>query len=269
MKLKDTVIVITGGASGIGRIMGRRALEMGAKAIAVWDINADNLATVVEEHSKIGLAKGYRVDVSDYDAVQKAYSETVADLGPVDVLINNAGIVTTNKTFDLNTKQDIDRTITINTVAPMYVALAMLPDMIKRDRGHICNITSAAGLLSMPRMSVYSASKWAAMGWSDSIRIELKEKKSHVNVTTIAPYFINTGMFDGVKSWFFPILDPENTAKRILRAIEKNKRFKGMPFAFRFTRLMQGILPMCGADWIFGELFGIYHTMDHFTGRKK
>ena len=269
MKIKDSVVLITGGASGIGRIMGRRALEMGAKSVAVWDINPTNLDEVVRAHSQLGTAKGYIVDVSDYEAVQEAYRQTVADLGAVDILINNAGVVTTNKTFDQNTKQDIDRTLTINTMAPMYVAQAVLPDMIKRDRGHICNIASAAGLLAVPRMSVYVASKWATMGWSDSVWIELKSMKSHVHVTTMAPYFINTGMFEGVKSWFFPILDPEKTAKRTLRAIEKNKRFKGMPFSFRFTRMMQGILPMRGADWIFGELFGIYHAMDHFTGRKK
>lgn len=269
MKFKDTVVVITGGASGIGRIMGRRVLEMGAKGLAIWDINQDNLDAVVKEHSALGNVKGYRVDVSDYDVVKAAYAQTVADLGPVDILINNAGVVTTNKTFDQNTKRDIDLTITINTIAPMYVALAMLPDMIARDRGHILNVTSAAGLLANPRMSVYAASKWAAMGWSDSMWIELKEKKSNVHVTTFAPYFINTGMFDGVKSWFFPILKPEKAAARALRAVERNKRFQGMPFSFRFTRTMQGILPMRGADYIFGELFGIYHAMDHFTGRKK
>lgn len=282
MKIKDAVVVITGGASGIGRIMGRMALEKGAKGVAVWDINQENLDKVVQEHTEtinnvqnaekgacdFPKVKGYRVDVSDMEAVKAAYAATVKDLGAVDILINNAGVVTTNKTFDLNTKADIDRTITINTIAPMYVALAMLPDMIARDRGHICNICSAAGLLSNPRMSVYAASKWAAMGWSDSVAIELKERKSHVKVTTLAPYYINTGMFDGVKSRFFPILDPEKTAKRILRAIERNTRFKGIPFSFRFTRLMQGILSMSMVDWIFGSVFGIYHTMDHFTGRK-
>lgn len=268
MKIKDTVVLITGGASGIGRIMGRRALEKGAKAVAIWDINQDNLDAVVKEHSAIGVAKGYKVDVSDFDAVKAAYEKTVSDLGRVDILINNAGVVTTNKTFDKNTQQDIDRTITINTIAPMYVALAVLPDMLKRDSGHICNITSAAGLLSNPRMSVYAASKWGAMGWSDSVHLELKEMKSHVRITTMAPYYINTGMFDGVKSRFFPILDPESTARRILSAIEHNTRFKGIPFAFRFARFFQGLLPMSWLDFIFGEVFGIYHTMDHFTGRK-
>ncbi len=269
MKIRNSVVVITGGASGIGRIMGRRVLEMGARSLAVWDINQENLDAVVAEHGKLGEVRGFRVDVSDYEAVGKAYRDTVEALGEVDILINNAGVVTTNKTFDQNTQQDIDRTITINTIAPMYVALAMLPDMIRRDRGHICNITSAAGLLSNPRMSVYAASKWAAMGWSDSVCIELKDMKSQVKVTTMAPYYINTGMFDGVKSRFFPILDPEKTSKRILRAIEHDTRFKGIPFAFRFTRLMQGILPMGFVDFLFGEVFGIYHTMDHFTGRKK
>lgn len=276
MKIKDNVVLVTGGASGIGRIMGRMALEKDAKGLAIWDINQANLDKTVEEFSAMVQAKGttsvqvkgYRVDVSNYDTVKEAYASTVADMGQVDILINNAGVVTTNKTFDENTESDITRTITINTMAPMYVALAMLPDMIARDKGHILNVASAAGLLANPRMSVYAASKWAAMGWSDSVWIELKEKKSQVKITTFAPYFINTGMFDGVKSWFFPILDPEKTAARALRAVEHNVRFKGVPFSFRFARLMQGILPMRMADWIFGELFGIYHAMDHFIGRK-
>ena len=268
MKIKDTIVVVTGGASGIGKIMARRCLEKGAKAVAIWDINETNLEAVVRELSTLGTVKGYKADVSSFEAVKQSYQQTTEDFGPVDILINNAGIVTSNNTFDENTQRDIDLTITINTIGPMYVALAMLPDMVKRDRGHILNITSAAGLLANPRMSVYAASKWAAMGWSDSVWIELKEKKSQVKVTTFAPYFINTGMFDGVKSWFFPILDPEKTAARALRAVEKNTRFKGVPFAFRFARLMQGLMPMRLTDWVFGEVFGIYHAMDHFKGRK-
>lgn len=159
MKIKDSIVLITGGASGIGRIMGRMALEKGAKGVAIWDINQKNLDTVVSEHAAIGKAKGYIVDVSDYEAVQKAYADTVADFGQVDILINNAGIVTTNNTFDKNTQADIQRTITINTIAPMYVAQVVLPDMIARNSGHICNIASAAGLLALPKMSVYTASK--------------------------------------------------------------------------------------------------------------
>ena len=150
----------------------------------------------------------------------------------------------------------------------MLVALQALPDMISRNRGHICNIASAAGMLSNPKMSVYAASKWAVIGWSDSVRIELKQMRSKVHFTTIAPYYINTGMFDGVKSRFFPILKPEKVARKILRAIEKNKDFKGLPFSFHFIRTCQALLPSAWFDKILGDWVGIYSTMDNFTGRK-
>jgi short-subunit dehydrogenase len=117
-------------------------------------------------------------------------------------------------------------------------------------------------------MSVYAASKWAVIGWSESMRIELKQKKCNVHVSTIAPYYISTGMFDGVKSRFFPILKPEKVPKKIIRCIEKNKDFKGIPFGFHFIRFWQAMLPTCIFDFIFGEVVGIYHGMENFTGRK-
>ena len=92
--------------------------------------------------------------------------------------------------------------------------------------------------------------------------------RSRVKATTIAPYFINTGMFDGVNSKIFPILEPEKTAARIIRAIEKDKTFKGLPFPWHFIRFWQGVLPNCIFDWLFGKVFGVYEVMDHFTGRK-
>ena len=115
--------------------------------------------------------------------------------------------------------------------------------MIARDKGHICTIASAAGMLSNPKMSIYAASKWAVIGWSDSVRIELQNMKKNVHITTVAPYYINTGMFDGVSSKIFPILDPEKTAAKIVKAIEKNVDFKGIPWSFHFIRLMEGLLP--------------------------
>ena len=165
-------------------------------------------------------------------------------------------------------EQEIVRTMQINSLAPMYVARAILPGMLKRNRGHICNIASAGGMLSNPKMSVYAASKWAAIGWSDSVRIELQESKSKVRITTAAPYYINTGMFDGVKSPIIPVLKPGYVAKRVIRAIEKNLIFRGIPFGLHFIRFWQFVLPIPVFDFFFGKVFGIYHTMDNFTGRK-
>lgn len=269
MKFEDSNVLITGGASGIGRLMGRMALEKGAKTLVIWDINAQNIASAIAELGKTGNVKGYLTDVSDNAAIEASYKRTVSECGEIDILINCAGIVTGNKTFDMQTPDEIIRTININTIAPMLVTRAMLPGMLQRGRGHICTIASAAGMLSNPRMSVYASSKWGAIGWSDSVRIELKKMKSNVHVTTVAPYYINTGMFDGVKSRIIPILKPEYVAKKVIRAIERNTDFKGIPFTFRFIRFFQGLLPVSWFDMIFGEWFGVYHTMDHFTGRRK
>ena len=268
MKIKGTKVLITGGASGIGKIMGRIALEKGADSLVIWDVNQENLDAVVAEFSPKGKVYGYRVDVADFEMVQHSYQTVKNECGDVDILINCAGVVTSNNHFFNLNISDIDRTMKINAIAPMYVTLPFLKDMVERDRGHVCTIASAAGMLSNPRMSVYAASKWGAIGWSDSVRIELQDMKSDVHITTVAPYYINTGMFDGVKSRIIPILKPEYASRKIIRAIEKNKTFKGIPFGFHFIRFWQAILPTRVFDWLFGEVFGIYHTMDAFTGRK-
>ena len=268
MKFENANVLITGGASGIGRIIGRMALEKGASCLIIWDINPQNISSTVNELNKIGKVRGYVVDVSKNELVTEGYNKVVRECGEVDILINCAGIVTSNKTFDQMSTDEMVRTMNINTLAPMLVTRAMLPGMIRRNRGHICNIASAGGMLSNPKMSVYAASKWGAIGWSDSVRIELQDMKSDVHITTVAPYYINTGMFNGVKSRIIPILKPEYVAKRIIRAIERNRSFRGIPFGFHFIRFWQAILPVRVFDWFFGEVFGIYHAMDDFTGRK-
>ena len=267
-KIKDSCVLITGGASGIGRIMGRMALERGARKLAIWDIDEEKMAVTAAEFGSLGSVATYKVDVSDHEAVEAAYVRTRAECGDVDILVNCAGIVTGNRTFDRQTVRDIERTMTVNATAPMVLALQALPDMIARDHGHICNIASAAGMISNPKMSVYVASKWAVIGWSDSVRIELRQARSRVRVTTVAPYYIDTGMFDGVRSRIFPILDPEATARKILRAIERDKDFRGIPWGFHFIRFWQGVLPTSWFDTIFGDWFGIFSAMDGFTGRK-
>ena len=268
MKFENANVLITGGASGIGKIMGRMALEKGASALIIWDINPQNIAIATEELGKIGKVRGYMVDVSKNDKVIETYNKVKAECGHVDILINCAGIVTSNKTFDKQTTDEIVRTININTIAPMLVTRVMLPDMLKRNHGHICTIASAGGMLGNPRMSVYGASKWGAIGWSDSMRIELQASRSKVHVTTVAPYYINTGMFDGVRSRIIPVLKPEYVSRKVIKAIERNRTFSGIPFGFHFIRFWQAILPTRVFDWLFGEVFGIYHTMDSFTGRQ-
>jgi short-subunit dehydrogenase len=268
MKIQGNTVLITGGCSGIGKIMGRICLEKGASRLVIWDINEKAIEATIQELSALGSVYGHVADISSPDSIDKACADTKEACGDVDILINCAGIITNNKPFHEQTDADINRTIDIDTKGAMYVTLRYINGMRSRGKGHICNITSAAGMLSMPKMSLYAAAKWGALGWSDSVRIELQREKSPVHVTTIAPYFINTGMFDGIHS-FFKIQDQESVARKTIRAIERNRWYKGMPFTYHFIRLMQGILPVRWLDFIFGDLCGLYTVMDHFTGRKK
>jgi len=267
MKIQGNTVLITGGCSGIGKIMGRMCLEKGASRLVIWDINGKAVEAVVKEFSALGSVYGHQVDISSPESVDKAYADTKDACADVDILINCAGIVTNNKTFAEQTDLDIIRTIDINTKGAMFVTLRYINDMRMRNAGHICNITSSAGMLALPKMALYAASKWGATGWSDSVRLELKREKSRVEVTTIAPYFIDTGMFAGIRS-VFKIQKPEKVARKALRAIEHNRAYRGIPFPRHFIRLMQGLIPSRIFDFIFGDICGLYTVMDHFVGRK-
>jgi len=261
---KGKRVLITGGASGIGKIMGRLVLEKGAELI-IWDINKENMEETVCEFSTLGKVKTYHVDVSDAIQVHTTAVRVKKECGPVDVLINNAGIVV-GKYFHEHTIPEISRTMDVNAVAPMTVTRAFLPEMMERNSGYICNIASSAGLVSNPKMSVYVASKWSLTGWSDSLRLEMKQMKKNIGVTTVTPYYIDTGMFDGVRSRI-PLLKPEKAAKKIIRAIEKNRVIQSMPWSYHFVRISQGVLPIPVFDWFTGKVLGVYKTMEHFKGR--
>lgn len=267
-KIKGKNVLITGGASGIGKIMGKICLEKGAANLIIWDMNPESLEVAAADLRQYGSVQTYEVDVTNDELVVKTYKDVLQRFERVGVLINCAGIVRGNQTFNKNTIADVRLTFGVNTIAPMVLSLQALQPMLDANEGHICNIASEAGMISNPKMSVYAASKWAVIGWSDSVRIELQQMKKNVHITTIAPYYINTGMFEGVQSPIFPILDPEKTSKKIIRAIERNQDFCGLPWGFHFVRFMQGILPTCVFDFLFGTVFGIFSAMDHFTGRK-
>ena len=241
------------------------ALEKGAELI-IWDINQLSIDGVVNEFNKLGKVTAYIVDISDIDQIKSTAEKVRNELGTVDILINNAGIVV-GKYFDEHTTAEIQRTMDINASAPMYVTAEFLGQMIVQRSGHICNIASSAGFIANPRMSVYAASKWAVIGWSDSLRLEMQFRKTNVKVSTVTPYYINTGMFAGVKS-LIPILKPEKVAAQIISGIERNRIIISMPFSMHFIRLCQGLLSIRLFDWVAGNVLQIYKTMDHFTGRK-
>jgi len=264
---KTKIVLITGGASGIGEIMTRMLLERDAIVI-VWDIHERNLDIIKSKYAALGKLMVMKVDVANNSEIKNAASEVNTTFGGIDFLINNAGIIK-GSYFHEHSEEDILNTMNINANAPMLITHAFIEQMLAKNSGHICNIASSGGLLSNPKMSAYVASKWSLIGFSDSLRLEMDRLKKNIRVTTIMPYYINTGMFEGVKSRI-PILEPEATAITILTAIEKNKKMVSIPgYIYRLTRLAQAILPLSIFDWFTGSVLGIYKTMDHFKGRKE
>ncbi|WP_034057585.1 SDR family oxidoreductase [Lacinutrix jangbogonensis] len=267
MQLQNKTVLITGGASGIGKILARLFLERQATVI-IWDINEVNLNETITKLSSIGNIIGYTVDISNSEQIQNTAKKVKQEYNSIDYLINNAGIII-GKYFHEHTTKDIIKTMEINANAPMLITNEFLEDMIAKNSGHICHIASSGGLISNPKMSVYAASKWSLIGWSDSLRLEMKKMKKNIYVTTIMPYYINTGMFDGVKSKL-PILDPETAALTIVKAIEKKKRMVTIPgYMYRLARIGQAIMSINFFDWFTGSFLGIYDTMEEFIGRKK
>lgn len=265
MNLNNKTVLITGGASGIGKIMARLMLERNAKVI-IWDIDKEGIENTIASFTNLGTIVGYKIDISKNEEIDATAKKVIKDHGIIDVLINNAGIVV-GKYFHQQSPHDIIKTTEVNATAPMLITAAFLGGMLQKNSGHICNIASSGGLISNPKMTVYAASKWSLIGWSDSLRLEMKQLNKNINVTTIMPYNINTGMFDGVKSKI-PILKPEPSALAIVKAIEKNKTMVTIPgYIYRVTRLGQAIMPIKMFDWFAGKVLGIYKTMEHFKGR--
>ena len=268
-QIKNATVLITGGASGIGRLMGELCLEKGAMRLIIWDMDAEKLTTATADLK----SKGYEVisdliDITDTEAVINAAKHILTTYGPVDILINNAGIVV-GKFFEEHSHADIDKTMQINTQAMMHITREFLPAMLSSGQGHIVNIASAAGLAANPQMAVYVASKWAVIGWSETLRLELESKSKNLHVTTVTPFYISTGMFEGVKSPIVPIVKPVSAARQIISAIEKNKIFCRMPWIVYAMPFFKGILPQRWFDALIGKWFGIYSSMEQFKGKVK
>ena len=144
----------------------------------------------------------------------------------VEILINNAGVVS-GKSLDNLSERDVLRTMGVNTIAHFWTLKIFLPEMKKRNKGHVVTIASTCGIFSAASLSDYCASKFAVIGLHDCVRLELrKEKKFGVKMTLVCPNTTNTGMFDGIKQgfqWIFPILSPQYVARSVVDAICNNE----------------------------------------------
>ncbi|HNU67729.1 MAG TPA: SDR family oxidoreductase [Myxococcota bacterium] len=267
-KLSNKTVLVTGGASGIGRLMSLKMAAKGARLV-IWDINQANLDRVVAEIRAItpDAGWGYIVDVTKPEAVYQAADKVRAECGKVDVLVNNAGIVSGKMFLDVPDER-IEMSLKVNTLAHFWTTKAFLPAMLESDCGHVVTIASAAGLVGVAGLGDYNASKFAAVGFNESLRAEMKKRGSKVTTTVVCPFFIDTGMFDGVKTkcpLLLPILKEQYAADMIVKAIESDRELLMMPRILATLPVLR-ILPPCMFDRVVTWL-GVNSSMDEFKGR--
>jgi short-subunit dehydrogenase len=208
----------------------------------------------------------YKLDVMNTEEVIHTAQKVKQDVGKIDILINNAGIIV-GKIFMDHTHEDIDKTMGINSSALMHITKEFLGEMVQSRLGHIVNIASAAGMVSNPKMSVYVASKFSVVGWSESLRLEMEEARTQVKITTVTPFYISTGMFDGVKSNIIPIVKPHVAVRKIIYGIEHDRLYVRMPGIVYWVYFFKGLLPVRWFDTIVGKWFGMHKSMNEFKGR--
>ncbi|UVJ40115.1 SDR family NAD(P)-dependent oxidoreductase [Arthrobacter sp. CJ23] len=261
--LSGSHVLITGGGNGLGRRLALGAAQRGAR-VTIWDLSADRGNAVSEEIRRAGgAAQAHTVNVADKEAVKAAAAVT----GPVDVLVNNAGVVSGQRLLEGN-DEGIERTMNVNVLALYWVTRVFLGDMARRGSGTVVTIASAAGMVGVAKQTDYSASKFAAVGFNESLRAEMRTDKTGVNTLVVCPYYIDTGMFDGVTTRFprlLPILKEQEVAVKILDGIESGRQSLVLPPLVNLIPPAR-MLPVRAFDRVM-DLLGVNQTMKDFTGR--
>ncbi|OWK63398.1 Epidermal retinol dehydrogenase 2 [Lonchura striata] len=266
------IVLITGAGSGIGRLLAVKFANLGA-TVVLWDINQEGLNGTVRlaRESGAGRVHSYVCDCSKRQEIYRVADQVKKEVGDVSILINNAGIVIGKRFLD-SPDSLVEKTMEVNIMAHFWTYKAFLPAMVAANHGHLVSIASCAGLCGTSKMSDYCASKFAAVGFAESIDMEMRAlRKTGVKTTIVCPFVINTGMFDGVKSkWphVLPILDPEYVAERIISAVRQNQEMLFIPRIAYVLYFLRSFLPV-KAGALLLQYFGNLDIMNTFKGRPK
>lgn len=267
LDLTDRLVLITGAARGLGLGMARAFGARGAHLV-LWDVDAEGLEAAADSLRDLGVRiRTDVVDLTDREAVYRAAGRVLEEAGAVDVLVNNAGIVAGRPLLELR-DAEIERTFDVNTLALFWTTRAFLPAMIARGDGHVVTVASAGGLVGTARLVDYCASKFAAVGFDDALRVELDLLGHPVTTTVVCPIYVDTGMFAGVRTrvpLLLPILKPDDVVRRVVRAVERRRRRVLLP-RFAYVAYPLRLLPVRWFDRI-TAWFGMNRSMEGFTGR--
>lgn len=262
MYLKDKVVLISGASSGIGRAIAIEVAKAGGNlAIVSRRVELlDELKAELETMYKVRVLVLPK-DLTLTEEIEATVQETMAFFGRIDYLINSSGIGIFKKAVEFDF-EEVEQTFKINTYAMIYLSQLVAREMIiQNNPGHILFVASVAGKIATPSSSVYSASKFAVIGYANSLRLELK--KFNIDVTTINPGPVKTDFFNhdpSSKSYYERIkkysLNPNELAKDVVKHMipSRRKRELNRPRFFSLANIMYQLFPKVG-DLLAGEVF--------------
>ncbi|XP_021514908.1 epidermal retinol dehydrogenase 2 [Meriones unguiculatus] len=266
------IVLITGSGSGLGRLLALQFARLGS-VLVLWDVNKEANEETCQLAREAGAARvhAYICDCSRKEEVYSVADQVKKEVGDVSILINNAGIVTGRKFLEC--PDDLmEKSLDVNFKAHLWTYKAFLPAMIANNHGHLVCISSSAGLIGVNGLADYCASKFAAVGFAESMFVELFAlKQKGIKTTIVCPFFIKTGMFEGCTTkWptLLPILDPEYAVRKIVDAILQETLYLYMPKFLYFTMFLKSFLPI-KTGMLLADYLGIFHVMDGFSGQKK
>lgn len=243
----DKTVLITGASSGIGKGL---ALEIAARGgrLGLLARREDVLSEIVNEiRARQGTAIAVGADVRDANAMQQAADRVRSELGPIDVLIANAGIGGIDPVSKLDPARVAD-VMNINVIGAVNSVAAVLPEMIERKRGQLVAIASLAGYRGLAKSAAYSASKAALSSFFESLRIDLRH--TGVTVTIVYPGFIKTPLTSGRAAKMPYLMELDEGVKKILSAIEKGKKSYAFPWQLATIVRSSLLMPASLYDWI-------------------
>ena len=214
MDIERKVVVITGGASGIGKAVGKLMVNKGADKVFLADLNENLLNKTAEEIGAIPIV----CDVSNEESVKALVNEVTLQTKIIDIFMSNAGIYVEGDENTLN--QEWMRNWSIHVMAHVYAARAVLPGMIKRESGYLINTSSAAGLLTHIDSATYSTTKHAAIGFAEYLSINYGSKG--IKVSVLCPQAVKTAMTLGREDSVASVdgmLEPDFLAEVVLQSV--------------------------------------------------
>jgi NAD(P)-dependent dehydrogenase (short-subunit alcohol dehydrogenase family) len=242
--LNGKVVAITGGARGIGKATAEALVRRGAR-VAIGDVDM-----ALAEQTAAGLGGGsiaLSLDVSDRGSFEAFLDEAERQLGPLDVIVNNAGIMPTTP-FVEESEDSFRRQIEINLIGVINGTQLAMGRMIPRNSGHIVNIASQAGKTGVPGIATYSATKHAVVGLSESVRGELRDRA--VEISCVMPTVVNTELTAGVgQKWVKPV-EATDVAEAIAEALEVPRFDVFVPKSNGALLRAAYLMPRSAAEWV-------------------